>query len=241
MFPRVSSSALLISLTSRNMYASNATGRCLLRCFISDIRLPDYRSQSYLLQTKNAKINSLSILRPFSSSGVVVAASTAINTPAVTETATATATATSTPSGPKVTFASHPYPINGAPIDMSTPSLPVDRFAIVEFSGTQYKVALDDTIVADLQPDIDIGDVISLDKVMMVGSRKGTLMGMPYIEGAKVMAAVEEISKDKKLIIFKLRRRKNSRRKKGFRRSVTVLRIQNIVLDEQHKEFNEKL
>ena len=52
-------------------------------------------------------------------------------------------------------------------------------------------MALDDTIVADLQPDIDIGDVISLDKVMMVGSRKGTLMGMPYIEGAKVMAAVE--------------------------------------------------
>ncbi len=145
------------------------------------------------------------------------------------------------PVGPKLTFAIHPFPINGTPIDLNAPSVEADRFAIVEFSGTQYKVTLDDTIVADKQANVDIGDVISLGKVLMVGSRKGTLMGRPYIEGAKVMAAVEEISKDKKLVIFKLRRRKNSRRKKGFRRSVTVLRIQNIILDEQHKEFNDKL
>lgn len=76
---------------------------------------------------------------------------------------------------------------------------------------------------------------------MLVGSRKGTLLGRPYIDGAKVLAAVEEKTLDRKLTIFKMRRRKNSKRKRGFRRSVTVLRIQDIILGEEHKEFSEQM
>ena len=70
--------------------------------------------------------------------------------------------------GPKVSFAAHPYPINGQPIEnLTTPSSASERFAVIEFSGTQYKVTLDDTIVADKQAGVDIGQVMSLGNVLM--------------------------------------------------------------------------
>ena len=62
----------------------------------------------------------------------------------------------------------------------------------------------------------------------MVGSRATTYVGHPYVAGAQVMAAVGEMTKDKKVLAFKMRRRKNSRRLRGFRRQVTILRVTGI-------------
>lgn len=130
----------------------------------------------------------------------------------------------------------HPYPINGIPVD-TMPSKPADLFAIIGFSGTQYKVTMDDVIVADKIEGVDIGQMIDLAEVLLVGSRRGTVIGRPLVEGARVIAAVEEITKDRKVIAFKTRRRKHSRRLKGFRREVTILRIADIVLgDKMTKE-----
>jgi ribosomal protein L21 len=70
-------------------------------------------------------------------------------------------------------------------------------------------------------------------QVLMIGSRKATLVGRPLIDGAEVVVDVEEITKDKKVIAFKMRRRKNSKRTKGFRREVTVLRVTDIVPGEK--------
>ena len=63
----------------------------------------------------------------------------------------------------------------------------------------------------------------------MIGSRRATLVGRPLIEGATVIADVEELTKDKKVIAFKMRRRKNFKRTKGFRREIAVLRITDII------------
>jgi large subunit ribosomal protein L21 len=99
----------------------------------------------------------------------------------------------------------HPYSINGLPLS-DTPAKPEDLFAVVEFSGTQYKVTLGDVLIADKMEDIDIESKITFSKVMLVGSRKATLIGRPYVEGVEVIGTVEEMVKDRKVIIFKTRR-----------------------------------
>ena len=137
-----------------------------------------------------------------------------------------------------MTAVQHPYPINGIPIE-TIPTKATDLFAIVSFSGTQYKVTLDDVIIADRIEGIDIGQTIELSEVLLVGSRRATVIGRPIVQGCKVIAAVEEITKDKKVIAFKTRRRKHSRSLRGFRRDVTVLRIGDIILGD--KLSNEEL
>ncbi len=75
---------------------------------------------------------------------------------------------------------------------------------------------------------MDIGDTVTLDKVLLVGSRLGTVVGRPLVAGARVTAVLEELAKDAKVIIFKKRRRKASQTLNGFRRQVAVLRITSI-------------
>jgi large subunit ribosomal protein L21 len=67
-----------------------------------------------------------------------------------------------------------------------------------------------------------------LDKVLLVGSKTETMLGHPYLEGAIVHSTVEEITEADKVMIFKKRRRKNSKRLRGFRRDVVTLRINKI-------------
>ena len=124
-----------------------------------------------------------------------------------------------------VSVANHPYTIGNEILGESKK----DIFAVFEFSGTQYKVTLDDVIVADKMDGVDIGDTIDITNVCLVGTKSNTYIGRPHVPGAKVIATVEEITRDKKVIAFKLRRRKNSKRTKGFRRQVCILRISDIV------------
>lgn len=63
----------------------------------------------------------------------------------------------------------------------------------------------------------------------MVGGRHGTIIGRPQVPGASVVAEVEEITLDKKVLALKFRRRKSSRRLTGHRREVTILRITDIL------------
>jgi len=68
-----------------------------------------------------------------------------------------------------------------------------------------------------------------MSEVLLVGSRTETLIGRPLIPQAKVITSVEEITKDIKVVCFKMRRRKNSKRTKGFRRQIVVLRVTDII------------
>jgi len=103
------------------------------------------------------------------------------------------------------------------------------KFAIVAFSGTMYKVTPDDLIVCNLVEGAEVGKEFVLDDVRLVGGLEKTVIGRPTVFGAKVRTICEEITRDEKVIIMKRRRRKHkSRRTKGFRRDVTMLRIQSI-------------
>ena len=137
----------------------------------------------------------------------------------------------------KSTVVRHPLSLDGSPLDSEEVTSSKDMFAVVALSGTQYKVCPDDTIVVDKMAGVDIGDQIDIKDVLLVGSKKTTMVGHPYVAGSKVVASVEEMAKDKKVISFKTRRRKASKRLRGFRRQITVLRIDDIVLSENDKEI----
>ncbi|MBJ92952.1 MAG: 50S ribosomal protein L21 [Rickettsiales bacterium] len=99
-------------------------------------------------------------------------------------------------------------------------------YAVIETSGRQYKVSEGDLITVD-SLDQEVGAKISLDRVLMTGGDE-VKVGQPYLDGANVEAEVTAHGRGPKLVIFKLRRRQNSRRKRGFRSSLTTLRIAKI-------------
>lgn len=117
----------------------------------------------------------------------------------------------------------HPTKLSTREADMP------ERFAIIGLSGTQFKVTYNDLVVANLLPDAVVGQEYIIDNVLLVGELAQTTVGRPLVAGAKVRTFVEEITRDKKVLILK-RRRKNhkSRRTKGFRRDLTMLRVLDI-------------
>lgn len=107
------------------------------------------------------------------------------------------------------------------------------KVAIIALAGSQFKVTTDDVLIVNRLKPVSVFSVGSIqtltnEQVLLVTSSAMTLVGMPYVSGAQVDVLVEEITQDAKVVIFKLRRRKNSKRKTGFRRDVTMLRILDI-------------
>ena|SRR3989338_4600916 len=98
-------------------------------------------------------------------------------------------------------------------------------FAIVEVQGKQYKVAANDKIKVD-NLNQEVGAKIVFDKVFCVTNEKGeAIIGEPLVQDAKVEFEVIKNFKDAKVLIFKKRRRKNSRRKRGHRQQKTELKV----------------
>ena len=100
-------------------------------------------------------------------------------------------------------------------------------FAVIRTGGKQYRVKPGDILKVE-KLDTEAGAVLTFDDVLAVGDEHGAKIGTPTIAAAKVTANVIAQDRLKKVIIFKKRRRKNSRRKNGHRQSVTVVRIQEI-------------
>ena len=100
-------------------------------------------------------------------------------------------------------------------------------FAIVKTGGKQYRVNEGDVLKLE-KLEGEAGSKITLDEVLMVGDDKGVKVGAPFLKGAKVTVEVLEQKKDKKITVFKKKRRHNYRRKKGHRQQITVVRITKI-------------
>ena len=96
-------------------------------------------------------------------------------------------------------------------------------FAVIQTGGKQYKVAKDDLIRVERLPG-EAGSEVVLDQVLLVGDK----IGAPTVSGASVTATVVAQARGPKIIIFKKRRRQNSRRKNGHRQDLTILRITDI-------------
>ena len=101
-------------------------------------------------------------------------------------------------------------------------------FAVIKSGGKQYKVAKNDVIRVE-KLDAEAGASIDLNEVLMVGDDKSQTVGVPLVDGASVSATVLEQMRDRKIIIFKKKRRQNYRRKNGHRQHLTVLRIDDIL------------
>jgi len=100
-------------------------------------------------------------------------------------------------------------------------------FAVIKTGGKQYRVAADDKIKIEKVAG-EPGDIIELGEVLVVGGDNLTL-GNPTVAGATVAAEIVAQGRNDKVIAFKKRRRKNSRRKRGHRQEFTLIRITEIL------------
>ncbi len=103
-------------------------------------------------------------------------------------------------------------------------------FAVIRTGGKQYRVAPNDIIEIEKiagKP----GDIVELSEVILLGGDGGPKTGSPTIAGALVAAEVIEQKRADKIVVFKKKRRKNYRRKKGHRQALTALRITEILTD----------
>jgi large subunit ribosomal protein L21 len=100
-------------------------------------------------------------------------------------------------------------------------------FAVIKTGGKQYKVAADDVLEIE-KLDADAGETITFDEVLMVGGEAGVTVGTPVVNGASVTAEIVEQTRGPKVISFKKRRRQNSKRKRGHRQHITVVKITGI-------------
>jgi large subunit ribosomal protein L21 len=104
-------------------------------------------------------------------------------------------------------------------------------FAVIKTGGKQYRVAAQDMLKID-RLKAEPGEIVQFGEVLVVGGDNVTL-GTPTIAGASVAAEVLQQGRGPKIIAFKKRRRKNSRRKRGFRPEFTLVRITEILTDGQ--------
>ena len=103
-------------------------------------------------------------------------------------------------------------------------------FAVIKTGGRQYRVAPDDVLEIGKIAG-DVGTIVQLGEVVLVGGDTPVL-GAPTVAGASVAAEVLDHKRGPKVIAFKKRRRKNSRRKRGYRDEITVLRITEILTND---------
>jgi large subunit ribosomal protein L21 len=102
-------------------------------------------------------------------------------------------------------------------------------FAVIKTGGRQYRVVPDDVLEIGKIAG-DVGTIVQLGEVLVVGG-DAPVLGTPTVAGASVAAEVLDHKRGPKVIAFKKRRRKNSRRKRGYRDEITVLRITEILTD----------
>jgi large subunit ribosomal protein L21 len=102
-------------------------------------------------------------------------------------------------------------------------------FAVIKTGGRQYRVVPNDVLEIGKIAG-EVGTIVQLGEVLVLGGDTPVL-GLPTVAGASVAAEVLDHKRGPKVIAFKKRRRKNSRRKRGYRDEITVLRITEVLTD----------
>ncbi len=112
-------------------------------------------------------------------------------------------------------------------------------FAVIKTGGKQYKVAAEDEIIV-MALDGEAGDAVTFGEVLSFGEGATLEVGAPFVAGASVAAEIVGQKRGPKVIAFKKRRRQNSRRKRGHRQDLTVVRITEIVTAGQSPRASRK-
>jgi large subunit ribosomal protein L21 len=100
-------------------------------------------------------------------------------------------------------------------------------YAVVQLAGKQFMMRPEERIKIPLI-DAEPGSVIKCEEVLVYSDGKDVRIGRPHLDGISVTAEVLEHGRDRKITIFKMKRRKGYRRKKGHRQEYTILRVKEI-------------
>lgn len=103
-------------------------------------------------------------------------------------------------------------------------------YAIVEINGQQFKVEEGKKLFVNHLKDVEAGQAVEFDKVLLVDNDGTVTVGAPTVDGAKVVCeVVNPLVKGDKIIVFKMKRRKDSRKRNGFRAQFTEVLIKSVV------------
>ena len=103
-------------------------------------------------------------------------------------------------------------------------------YAIFNHKGKQYKASKNDFLKLPKSCDLKKNDTLTLEDITLLKTENGdTIIGSPTIKGVKIKAKVIEQIRDKKIIVFKKKRRHNYRRKIGHRQDLTLVKIEEII------------
>jgi len=100
-------------------------------------------------------------------------------------------------------------------------------YAVIKTGGKQYRVAKGDEVKVE-QLEGEVGDEVAFDQVLLTSNGENVEVGQPFLENSKVVGRIARQGKDKKVVVFKYRKRKGYRRKKGHRQCFTLVRIEEI-------------
>ena len=100
-------------------------------------------------------------------------------------------------------------------------------YAVIETGGKQYRVQEGDVLTIE-KLNVEAGDKVTFDKVLVLAEEGGLKVGAPYVEGAAVTGEVVENGKGKKVIIFKYKAKKDYRKKQGHRQPYTMVKIESL-------------
>lgn len=100
-------------------------------------------------------------------------------------------------------------------------------YAVIKTGGKQYRVSPGDLLRVE-KVDGNIGDAVSFDKVLMTSDGDNINLGKPYLEDTTVNGRIASHGKDKKVVVFKYKRRKGYRKKRGHRQHFTLIKIEDI-------------
>ena len=100
--------------------------------------------------------------------------------------------------------------------------------ATIKTQGRQFTVQEGDVLFVNRYPNTNDGDSVTIDTVLAVGEGESMQFGTPNVEGASVQAKILENKRGKKVLVFKKRRRKGYRNRRGHRQELSVIKIESI-------------
>ena len=103
-------------------------------------------------------------------------------------------------------------------------------YAIVEINGQQFKTQQGQKLFVNRIKDAEQGQTVEFDKVLLIDNEGTVTVGAPTVEGAKIVAeVVNPLVKGDKVIVFKMKRRKDSRKKNGHRQQYTQIEVKSVI------------
>jgi large subunit ribosomal protein L21 len=100
--------------------------------------------------------------------------------------------------------------------------------ATIKTQGRQFTVSEGDVLKVNAYPETKAGDSVDINEVLMIGEGSDARFGAPLVEGASVKVTILENKKDKKVVVFKKKRRQGYKKRRGHRQHLSVIKIESI-------------